>query len=1450
MKRTNHKKNFIFTLALFITILLGITSSTNSHASGGVGTESDTDPCPNGCSGPSNPGSGGSRPANDPYWVYFRIKDNAKGSWKIAGQDVSGCKKTEGVYFSFQSNNKDNAEVKNPQETMPWSGWDWSKEKFKGHINEVPFLWTTHQRTHKVADTAYDSNVFEPEYIITKGQKAPNGKVHDPISESDNYTIGDLNKNGKLNETFIWYDKPTDATLYIAKKWDKYVRLFYFDGNDYYYNPKDKNPEHPYGKYCWLSKSKKYSANACKIYAYDPYTFYGSEKLGNYYAGDNGKKRVVCDGGGTCGKTDIEWASRVNVVWFCSGTANGVFTGASDGKVSSGATESTGKIQQDTANRKITRYFDGTNSDGKYTIKFTHTITRTDKDTNKRIKPAQEATIVTTIDGKQVSTEEWTGIRLNSKASESKNSSVKDVKVELGKSKTICQTLSYQRKYKEGLPEGGKETSVACVVISQPVILTPGSSSYVDNSVSNNIKDPALTGGKKTLESWASSKKDKFTYSFTHRLKAEGPTGYASEIEYYVTQTKDNIKQVVNEGGSESSPNKKKINSGTNNYQTVFTSTGSWDSIGEGGKTPTICQTIYFRPKKISVNSNSGVATVASGDKTWQSSTVCTLVNRRKSTTITLSAASNVTADGRKNPSSTVISTRNVDVVFDFTINTKPKDRKVNTNYAIERLVYSPSESKDWSKAEVVVDKTPASLPLKSKITNSFTIKRTDDLLGKTIIVCERIKIDPDSYRVDYKDDGSEDGITAHTSSGYYGEKCAAVAWPQVVMMDDGEITIYAKSSATINDAPNAGYDSAAGVYVMKGEETTIVYTHELRREKEYHAGGNKTIVGTGENVDIRYRLDDPSVTFTSSSIADDGDYGILPSVNLATNSHTTVKSDTKENFKNKNTKATAARVGTEYIYCQAIDYLSSKYTLRGAYYQLDGKVYSGDPNMIYAGKPVSKNVVGKSSPGCVKVIRPYNFKITDIPVENSPETVIAGSDVSVSFSIDVAKNDGAGDYMITDIPEAAIQVIKLTVTEPLTKNDSTAGGTTTGNPCSHFTNTLGNKASCEITNSDTKTIAPGKVNDGKNANYYPNSKEYSSRYTIQQAIDYAPTTYKICYAIAIKPRSSGGKGYATSTGDFDTNSWVVSDAACINVGKRPTMQVWGGSVFSSGGIRTAHTRAKINGESQLRTFGSWSDYMIIANGTNKNMASGATLISGMTNTATCKYSPLTIANSKCNADTKELGSANIDSANSLERGIYEYYIRNNSDKYLDLKTVALEGSSRVITRSTLNEASGTYPIVIYNNDSQHQNLYIKEDINVGFSGRSYNDVNIPQVIIYTPGDVYISPSVTRIDAWIIAGGEVRTCASANGTVIRTQEGRVTECSEQLTITGPIYTKKILFDRIANGDIYIDESGKNSVAEPAELIDLSPAVYLFGYNESTNNAQPIVTYMHKLPVRY
>ena len=79
-------------------------------------------------------------------------------------------------------------------------------------------------------------------------------------------------------------------------------------------------------------------------------------------------------------------------------------------------------------------------------------------------------------------------------------------------------------------------------------------------------------------------------------------------------------------------------------------------------------------------------------------------------------------------------------------------------------------------------------------------------------------------------------------------------------------------------------------------------------------------------------------------------------------------------------------------------------------------------------------------------------------------------------------------------------------------------------------------------------------------------------------------------------------------------------------------------------------------------------DYMIIANGANKNMASGATLISGMLNATTCKYSPLTIANSKCNADTKELGRAAIESAQSLERGVYEYYLKNSKDKYLDLK--------------------------------------------------------------------------------------------------------------------------------------------------------------------------------------
>ena len=432
---------------------------------------------------------------------------------------------------------------------------------------------------------------------------------------------------------------------------------------------------------------------------------------------------------------------------------------------------------------------------------------------------------------------------------------------------------------------------------------------------------------------------------------------------------------------------------------------------------------------------------------------------------------------------------------------------------------------------------------------------------------------------------------------------------------------------------------------------------------------------------------------------------------------------------------------------------------------------------------------------------------------------------------------------MLTDVPKARIQFVKF-ILKDSPKDANLSGKAIEESPCNYFKAQIGTVyfKSCDDTTSyETKTISNNAFKDSGDVAYYKSKDKYSVVYkadtgTIDNSLQGSD---KVCYALAVKATNSdksGQVGYGATKSEFD-NRWTVSDAACVNLGKRPTVQVWGGSTFTSGGIRTSIT--KTNG----KTFGSWDDYLIIANSGIKNMSSGAYLISGATDASYCSRSPLTIANSNCGS--KKLGNARINTTYSLIEGIYSYYIRSTNKEFADIKDEPLDNGSHYIDSGVLNKAVTKYPILIYNSDPDHKDIYIKNNIDLGLADRRYTDTNVPQVIIYSKGDIYIEPAIKRIDAWILAEGDIYTCATGKDNKrVRINTG-ASACDIQLTISGPIVANTIYFDRTANGEV-----GANTITQPAEIVDLNPGLYLFGYNETSSQTQPITTYIQKLAPRY
>lgn len=128
------------------------------------------------------------------------------------------------------------------------------------------------------------------------------------------------------------------------------------------------------------------------------------------------------------------------------------------------------------------------------------------------------------------------------------------------------------------------------------------------------------------------------------------------------------------------------------------------------------------------------------------------------------------------------------------------------------------------------------------------------------------------------------------------------------------------------------------------------------------------------------------------------------------------------------------------------------------------------------------------------------------------------------------------------------------------------------------------------------------------------------------------------------------------------------------------------------------------------------------------------------------------------------------------------------------------------------------------------------------------NDANagvledLPKVVIYAK-NIYISCSVTRIDAVLIAEGEVNTCSNGEGdSPVINDAAR----SNQLKINGAVIAGKLIANRT-----YGAATGNYSMV-PAEIINFDPTLYLWGKSVSENEANMslLTTYLHELSPRY
>ena len=537
----------------------------------------------------------------------------------------------------------------------------------------------------------------------------------------------------------------------------------------------------------------------------------------------------------------------------------------------------------------------------------------------------------------------------------------------------------------------------------------------------------------------------------------------------------------------------------------------------------------------------------------------------------------------------------------------------------------------------------------------------------------------------------------------------------------------------------------------------------------------------------------------------------------------------------------------------------------------------------------------------------PYNFTIDSVSLEleGNAGKVYAGESVGVASSnvhVGTRKNEvTGGTSYATRVKDADVQVITYVT-------DSPDGGSYIYDKTmevNHETvhNLVGGKTDlCDgifkdgdvwkngvyecYYDGDTKALNDPEITTGKTEDVI----DYSINVIDADAGKY------FCAALAVYPVTTYGDtdvdvdSVAPWNGNREHYYWRISNPSCRLIAKKPSMQVWGGSLYANSDIvlSTANKKVLAGFEYELKsrnsgttTFGSWVESGIMANGLINGLASGAATgyynpnngertphynvggtYSSNSNPSSkvCVLGPLTMPNHNCVNSTLSNfypGGGGNESFKHGDRESLVSVFRNNgtsvSNKFNYEK---IESSGDVSLKGFLNEkgiVSGTIPksneqnkaqtwiLEVTGSDGKYKTLTIDEDVKYEDGG--YTSLSeIPKLIIYA-GNINILCGVTRVDAVLITaeGGKIDTCSDA-------EEGNwdVRERSKQLKINGTIIT-----DKLIAGRTYGAGTGSAS-AVPAEIIDYDTSLYLWAMQNAkgSNSGKMDVVYLTELAPRY
>ncbi len=508
----------------------------------------------------------------------------------------------------------------------------------------------------------------------------------------------------------------------------------------------------------------------------------------------------------------------------------------------------------------------------------------------------------------------------------------------------------------------------------------------------------------------------------------------------------------------------------------------------------------------------------------------------------------------------------------------------------------------------------------------------------------------------------------------------------------------------------------------------------------------------------------------------------------------------------------------------------------------------------------LAKQLTDRIGKKCIELFPPtpcqYNANLSaDDPLCKAPQPTYGLAPSATADSTVISSDDSAGFHyrVVNSSPTTTSQPTNWSIKQVVVDKDQSTDPLNFGSDpyrdnysCAALLNLIGNRGICNDVASGTRQFVPGS------STLADTEVASASHLTID---DKWPVGTKVCYVFTM-PKPS----------DLATPTDRYGRAACVVIGKRPSVQILGGDVNvgqrfvdDSEPVNPAATSIQagqtIKGDPINRVFGSWAEYGIFATGpvvglgSNSGLENGAPVVTSISGGTQDSWNKLTFANAVQDygsftspgtipdepaallASNQVVSQITIDPVafnGAMTSGIYE---KNAGD--LTISTGTLDGGSSVI----VSVPNGTVTI----------------DGDLMYNDGPYTSITeIPRLVIIAK-NINIKGNVARVDAWLVArnspggttggGGIIDTCS--DGPHPPADPGlTINDCANPLMVNGPVMARHLLLRRTAGSGI-----GASS-GDPAETIDLRADTYLSALAHRSSALTPATTYTVELPPRF